>query len=70
MRGFVREITVFVRESDWSWRRDDECHHNVLVKTSAIPAFLAAHNVDATARSSFGIEALPAGLRVIAGTRA
>lgn len=66
---FVREITVFVRETDGSWRRDDERHDNVLVNTSAIPNFLAAHGVSATARSSFGTEELPAGLRVIVGKR-
>ena len=69
-RRFVREIAVFVRDTDGSWRRDDERHHNVLVETSAIPAFLAARSVDATVRSSFGTETLPTGLKVIAGTRA
>ena len=35
---FVRQITVFVRNDDGSWRRDDERHENVLVDTARIPA--------------------------------
>jgi SAM-dependent methyltransferase len=66
---FVREITVFIREPDGCWRRDDERHGNVLVNSSAVPSFLAIHGVDATVRSSFGIEELPVGLSVIVGQR-
>jgi SAM-dependent methyltransferase len=66
---FVREITVFVREGDRSWRRDDERHDNVLVDTTAVPALLAAHGVHAAVRPSFGTETLPAGLKVILGSR-
>jgi SAM-dependent methyltransferase len=66
---FVREITVFVRQDDGSWRRDDERHDNVLVETSLVPALLARCGVEATVGSSFGNERLPPGLRVILGAR-
>lgn len=66
---FVRDITVFVRESGERWRRDDERHENVLVDTSTIPTVLAAHGVAAAVRASFGTEELPLGLRAIVGTR-
>jgi SAM-dependent methyltransferase/GNAT superfamily N-acetyltransferase len=66
---FVREITVFVREDDGSWRRDDERHDNVLLETSRIASFLAHHGIDAAVGLSFGGEALPAGLKVVIGRR-
>jgi len=66
---FVRDITVFVREDGERWRRDDERHENVLLDTSAIPALLARHGVEATVRPSFGTERLPAGMRAIVGAR-
>lgn len=66
---FVRDITVFVREADGRWRRDDERHENVLLDTAAIPSLLARHGVDATLRGSFGTEHLPVGLKVIVGRR-
>ncbi len=67
---FVREITVFVREDSGAWRRDDERHENVLVDTAAVPAFLKEYGIDATVGSSFGMEELPVGLRVVTGRRA
>jgi SAM-dependent methyltransferase len=66
---FVREMTTFVRNDDGSWRRDDERHDNVLVDTSALPAQMAVHGVDAVVTSSFGDEQLPAGLHVLLGRR-
>jgi SAM-dependent methyltransferase len=59
---FVRYITVFVREPDGRWRRDDERHENVLVDTSRLPALLAAHGLRASVRPGFVDERLPEGL--------
>ncbi|HYT38778.1 MAG TPA: methyltransferase domain-containing protein, partial [Acidimicrobiia bacterium] len=61
---FVREITTFLRRDDGSWRRDDERHENVLLDTAAIPTLLAGDGLEVTVGSSFGLETLPAGLRV------
>jgi len=66
---FVRDITVFVREPDGCWRRDDERHENVLADTAAIPRLLATHGVEAAVRSSFGPEELPSGLKAVVGER-
>ena len=66
---FVRNMATFVRNDDGTWRRDDEHHDNVLVDTSAIPALLAEHGVEATIASSFGTEQLPTGLRAIIGRK-
>jgi SAM-dependent methyltransferase len=66
---FVRNIVVFVRNRDDSWRRDDERHDNVLVDTTAVPPLLAEHGVNATVSSSFGSGPLPIGLRAIIGRR-
>lgn len=69
---FVREMTVFVRTADGSWRRDDEHHDNVLVDTARVPALLAEHGVDATVASAFDddpLHDLPTGLRTIVGHR-
>jgi SAM-dependent methyltransferase len=66
---FVRDMTIFVRNDDGSWRRDDERHENVLVDTAAVPALLARHGVEATVTSSFGVEELPVGLRAVTGRR-
>jgi SAM-dependent methyltransferase len=67
---FVRQMAVFVRNDDRSWRRDDERHDNVLVDTARLPALLAEHGVVADVRLSFGDEQLPTGLRAIVGHRA
>jgi SAM-dependent methyltransferase len=64
---FVRDIAVFLRNDDNSWRRDDEHHENVLLDTALIPDLLRPHGVDVTVASSFGSEALPTGLRVLVG---
>ena len=66
---FVREITAFVRKEDGTWRRDDERHINVLVDTSAVPALLAEHGVDARVAPSFGDEELPEGLVALIGQK-
>jgi SAM-dependent methyltransferase len=66
---FVRDITTFVAAGDGSWRRDDERHENVLVDTTAVPALLAAHGVEARVAASFGDERLPDGMVAIIGRR-
>jgi SAM-dependent methyltransferase len=66
---YVRQMAVFVRNDDGSWRRDDERHDNVLVDTARIPALLALHGVEAGIGSSFGGEQLPTGLRTVVGRR-
>jgi SAM-dependent methyltransferase len=66
---FVRRITTFLREPDGAWRRDDETHDNVMIDTRTVPALLAAEGVDVEARSSFGNEELPIGLRAIVGRK-
>jgi SAM-dependent methyltransferase len=66
---FVRQMAVFVRNQDGTWRRDDERHDNVLIDTSALPGRLADHSIDATVTASFGAESLPVGLRAIIGHR-
>ncbi len=66
---FVRQMAIFVRNDDGSWRRDGERHENVLVDTARLPALLGGHGVDAVVASSFGGEELPTGLRTIIGRR-
>ena len=51
---FVRQMTVFLRNEDGSWRRDDERHENVLIDTSLVPALIAEHGVRAMVETSFG----------------
>ena len=66
---FVRQIAVFLRNEDGSWRRDDERHDNVLIDTSKVPSLLARHGVDATVALAFGEETLPIGLRAVLGRK-
>ncbi len=66
---FVRVMTIFVKNEDGSWRRDDETHENVLIDTARVPALLAQHGVEASIVSSFGAEVLPDGLMVVLGHR-
>ena len=66
---FVRQMATFLRNSDGSWRRDDERHENVLIDTSQVPKLLAEHGVEAERRWSFGDETNPEGLAVIVGRR-
>ncbi|HEX5828210.1 MAG TPA: class I SAM-dependent methyltransferase [Candidatus Limnocylindrales bacterium] len=67
---FVRQMAVFTREADGTWRRDDERHDNVLVDTAGVPALLAAHGVHAEVRRAFGDERLPDGLVAVVGRKA
>jgi SAM-dependent methyltransferase len=67
---FLREITSFLPNEDGTWRRDDERHENVLGETSAVPAFLEEHGVEARVADSFGDEQLPDGLVAIVGRKA
>lgn len=64
---FVRQMAVFVRNDDGSWRRDDERHENVLVDATRLAAVLAEHGVEARVGASFGEERLPPGMRTIVG---
>jgi SAM-dependent methyltransferase len=66
---FVRQMAIFTRNEDGSWRRDDERHDNVLLDTSTIPALLSGVGVAAEVRGSFGDETLPTGLRVLIAHR-
>jgi SAM-dependent methyltransferase len=66
---FIREMTMFTRNDDATWRRDDERHDNILIDTSRVPPLLAEHGVDATVGSAFGSEKLPDGLHTVIGTR-
>ena len=66
---FVRQMAVFTRNDDGSWRRDDERHENVLIGTSDIPQVMARCGVEADVGDSFGGEELPAGLRTVIGRR-
>lgn len=66
---FERQMAVFVRDNDGSWRRDDEQHSNVLIDTEQLPGLLADHQVDATVNRAFGSETLPVGLRAVVGHR-
>jgi SAM-dependent methyltransferase len=66
---YVREMTTFVRNTDGTWRRDDETHDNVLVDTSRISSLLAEQGVEVSVSSSFGDEELPVGLVAIVGRR-
>jgi len=66
---FVRDITTFVLDDASGWRRDDECHENVLVDTSRIPALLAEQGVRAAVGPAFGDAELPPGMRAVIGRK-
>lgn len=66
---FVRHITVFLRNEDGTWRRDDERHENVLVDTSRLPGILAEHGLRAALAPGFGDERLPDGLVALVARR-
>jgi SAM-dependent methyltransferase len=66
---FVRDMTIFVRNDDGSWRRDQEHHDNVLIDTEKVPALLAPHGLEVRVERSFGNEELPAGLVTLIGRR-
>lgn len=66
---FVRQMAIFTRDGDGSWRRDDERHDNVLVDVSRVPGLLAGRGVEASVGDAFGDHRLPVGLRAIVGRR-
>jgi SAM-dependent methyltransferase len=66
---FVRQMTVFVRNDDGVWHRDDERHENVLVDTARIPSRLFASGVDAKVHDGFGEHRLPPGLDAVIGVK-
>jgi SAM-dependent methyltransferase len=66
---FVRQMAIFTRTDDGSWRRDDERHDNVLIEVAAVPALLADHGVDVTLGSTFGSYELPDGLFAVTGRK-
>ena len=66
---FVRQMAIFSRNVDGTWRRDDERHDNVLVDTARVPSLLASRGVEAKVGRAFGEETLPVGLRTIVGRR-
>jgi SAM-dependent methyltransferase len=66
---FVRQMAIFSRNDDGTWRRDDERHDNVLVDVATIPPLLAKHGVTAEVLDAFGDERLPTGLKVIVGRK-
>jgi hypothetical protein len=66
---FVRQMAVFLRDDEGSWRRDDERHDNVLIDTESLPGLLAEYHVDAKVDNAFGVETLPVGLRAVIGHR-
>lgn len=66
---FVRQMAVFVRGADGSWRRDDERHDNVLVDVARLPGFLAGHGLETRVGTSFGGEELPEGMYTVIGRK-
>ncbi len=66
---FVRDMAIFTRNEDGSWRRDDERHENVLFDVRRAPELLAAEGVEVRVGDAFGDESLPRGLRTIVGVR-
>jgi SAM-dependent methyltransferase len=67
---FVRQMAIFMRNDDGTWRRSDERHDNVLIEVSRVPALLAEHGVDVTLGTTFGTYPLPDGLSSVVGTKA
>jgi SAM-dependent methyltransferase len=66
---FVRQMAIFMKNEDGSWRRDDERHDKVLIDTSSVPELLSRHGVRADVGQAFGKERLPEGLRTLIGRR-
>jgi SAM-dependent methyltransferase len=66
---FVRQMAIFMRNDDGTWRRDDERHDNVLIETDRVPELLARHGVEAEVGDRFGAYQLPPGLRSVIGRR-
>ena len=66
---YVRQMAIFTKVADGTWRREDERHENVLVETARVPAFLAARGVAASVQGAFGAERLPDGLVAVVGRK-
>ena len=66
---FVRQMAIFTRNEDGSWRRDDERHDNVLIDTRRVPGLLEEHGVRATVEDTFGSGPVLVGLHAILGTK-
>ena len=66
---FVRQMAIFTRTDDGSWRRDDERHDNVLIDVAAVPDLFASHGVEVALASRFGSYQLPEGLFAITGRK-
>lgn len=66
---FVRQMAIFTRNDDDSWRRDDERHDNILIDTSRIPALLARHGVNVNLGEAFGAEEPIIGLTTVVGQK-
>jgi SAM-dependent methyltransferase len=66
---FVRQMAIFMRNDDGTWRRDDERHDNVLIETDRVPELLGRHGVEAEVGDRFGAHQLPPGLRSVIGRR-
>lgn len=67
---FVRQMAIFSRNPDGTWRRDDERHDNVLLDVTTIPPLLFARGVEATIGTAFGDETMPKGLYTVVGRKA
>jgi SAM-dependent methyltransferase len=67
---FVRQMAIFSKNPDGSWRRDDERHDNVLIDVTTVPPLLLAHGVEATIGTAFGDETMPQGLSTVVGRKA
>ena len=67
---FVRQMAIFSRNPDGTWRRDDERHDNVLLDVTTIPPLLLAHGVEASVGAAFGDETMPKGLYTVVGRKA
>jgi SAM-dependent methyltransferase len=66
---FVRQMAIFRRNENGTWRRDDERHENVLIETDRVPALLARFGVQAEVGDGFGAQQLVGGLRSVVGRR-
>jgi SAM-dependent methyltransferase len=66
---FIRQMAIFSRNDDATWRRDDERHDNVLIETERVPELLARYGVEAEVGDGFGAQRFPVGLRAVVGRR-
>lgn len=66
---FVRAMSIFTKNVDGSWRRDDERHHNTLIDIDRVPAILAEVGVVASISTACGATILPEGMVLITGVK-